>query len=65
MFMPVVLAEGYHSIQEMISGTFSMGMFLIFVAVFAKIFATAMTLGWGGSGGIFPPSLLSGSLIRV
>ncbi|RLC24729.1 MAG: chloride channel protein [Deltaproteobacteria bacterium] len=65
MFMPVVLAEGYSFIQSMISGTFSMGLFLAFVAVFAKIFATAMTLGWGGSGGIFAPCLLIGSLTGI
>ncbi|MBU2628891.1 MAG: chloride channel protein [Proteobacteria bacterium] len=65
MFMPVVLGEGYHFIQSMISGTFSMGLFLTFVAVFAKIFATSMTLGWGGSGGIFAPCLLIGSLSGI
>jgi CIC family chloride channel protein len=65
MFLPVVLGEGYHFIQSMISGTFSMGIFLTFVAVFAKIFATAMTLGWGGSGGIFAPCLLIGSLSGI
>jgi len=63
--MPLVLGEGYHFIQSMISGTFSMGLFLTFVAIFAKIFATAMTLGWGGSGGIFAPCLLIGSLTGV
>ena len=65
MFMPVVLGEGYRFIQSMISGTFSMGIFFAFVAVFAKIFATAMTLGWGGSGGIFAPCLVIGSLTGI
>ena len=65
MFIPQVLGEGYHFIQLMISETFSMGIFLISVAVFAKIFATAMTLGWGGSGGIFAPCLLIGSLTGI
>lgn len=65
IFMPVVLGEGYHFIQSMISGTFSMGVFIVLVAVFAKIFATAMTLGWGGSGGIFAPCLLIGSLTGI
>ena len=65
IFMPVVLGEGYHFIQSMISGTFSMGFFFIFVAIFGKIFATAMTLGWGGSGGIFAPCLLIGSLTGI
>jgi CIC family chloride channel protein len=63
--MPLVLGEGYHFIQTMISGNFSMGVFLTFVAIFAKIFATALTLGWGGSGGIFAPCLLIGSLTGV
>ncbi len=65
MFMPIVLAEGYHSIQEMISGTFLLGGVIAFVAIFAKIFATAVTLGWGGSGGIFAPCLLIGCLTGV
>lgn len=65
MAMPVVLGEGYHYIQSMISGTFSMGLTLAFFAIFAKIFATALTLGWGGSGGIFAPCLLLGSLTGV
>ncbi|MCK5163646.1 MAG: chloride channel protein, partial [Desulfobacula sp.] len=65
IFMPVVLGEGYHFIQAMISGTFSTGLFFVFVAIFAKIFATAMTLGWGGSGGIFAPCLVIGSLTGI
>lgn len=64
-FFPVVLGEGYHFIQSMISGTFSTGLFITFVAVFAKIIATSMTLGWGGSGGIFAPCLLIGSLSGI
>ncbi len=62
IFMPVVLGEGYHSIQSMISGTYSLGLVIIIVSIAAKIFATSMTLGWGGSGGIFAPCLVIGSL---
>ena len=65
LFFPVVLGEGYHFIQSMISETFSMGIYITFVAVFAKILATAITLGWGGSGGIFAPCLLIGSLTGI
>jgi CIC family chloride channel protein len=65
MFMPVVLGEGYHYIQAMVSGSFPMGLFLTAVAVFAKIIATAITLGWGGSGGIFAPCLVIGSLSGI
>lgn len=65
MGMPVVLGEGYHYIQEMISEQFSMGTVLVFTSLFAKMLATAMTLGWGGSGGIFAPCLVIGSLAGV
>jgi len=62
MKFPVVLGEGYSYIQSMISETFSMGLILTGIAVIAKILATSATLGWGGSGGIFAPCLLIGSL---
>ncbi len=62
MFLPVVLGEGYHSIQAMIGGTFTTGLAFVALAVIAKMAATAFTLGWGGSGGIFAPCLVIGSL---
>lgn len=65
IFMPMVQGEGYHPIMEMVGGTFPMAFWLIFIGIFLKIFATAMTLGWGGSGGIFAPCLLIGSLTGV
>jgi len=65
MLFPQVLGEGYRFIQAMISGDFPRGLFFIFAAVFAKILATAITLGWGGSGGIFAPCLMIGSLTGV
>ena len=65
MFFPQVLGEGYRFIQSMISGDFPSGLFFTFAAVFAKILATAITLGWGGSGGIFAPCLMIGSLTGV
>ncbi len=58
----MVLGEGYHSIQEMIHGSFTTGLGFVALAVIAKIAATAFTLGWGGSGGIFAPCLVIGSL---
>lgn len=62
IFLPVVLGEGYHFIQQMIDGVFLPGLAIAAVATLAKILATAFTLGWGGSGGIFAPSLAVGSL---
>jgi len=64
-FLPVVLGEGYHSVHTMIEGNFSPGLAFVALACFAKILATSMTLGWGGSGGIFAPCLVIGSLVGL
>ncbi|MFP4452080.1 MAG: chloride channel protein [Desulfobacterales bacterium] len=61
LMLPQVLGEGYHSIQKMVEGAFAEGLGLVVLLVAAKIIATAFTLGWGGSGGIFAPCLVIGS----
>jgi CIC family chloride channel protein len=60
LYMPLVLGEGYHAIETMIAGHFTTGIALVFLACLAKILATALTLGSGGSGGIFAPCLVIG-----
>jgi chloride channel protein, CIC family len=64
-FMPPVLGEGYHWIRSMIEGAFEPGLMLVAIAVGAKILATSFTLGWGGSGGIFAPCLVIGSMVGL
>ncbi len=63
--LPVVYGEGYHWIQEMIQDGFHGGVAFVAAAALAKIVATAFTLGWGGSGGIFAPCLVIGSLVGL
>lgn len=65
LWLPVVLGEGYHAIDEMIGGHFTAGLLIVAAAVLAKILATGLTLGSGGSGGIFAPSLVIGSLVGL
>ncbi|MEJ2656030.1 MAG: chloride channel protein [Desulfobacterales bacterium] len=65
LFLPVVLGEGYHSIHMMITDRYHQVLLIVALASFAKIAATALTLGWGGSGGIFAPCLVVGSLVGV
>ncbi len=62
---PDVLGEGYHSIRNMIEGVYTQGFILVALACLAKILATSLTLGWGGSGGIFAPSLVIGSFTGI
>ncbi|MBF0211276.1 MAG: chloride channel protein [Desulfamplus sp.] len=59
--IPEVMGEGYHTIHEMIAGIFKEGLGIAVIGCLAKILATSLTLGWGGSGGIFAPSLVIGS----
>jgi len=65
LYLPMVLGEGYHAIREMIDGHFETGIALVFLACLAKIIATALTLGSGGSGGIFAPCLVIGSFVGL
>lgn len=65
LYLPMVLGEGYHAIREMMEGQFTPGISLVFLALLAKIIATALTLGSGGSGGIFAPCLVVGSFVGL
>ena len=47
--------------RQLISGEFSAGLHIILVIVLLKIFITSLTLGAGGSGGVFAPALVIGS----
>jgi len=57
---PQVFGVGYGAINEALFNQLS-GIFLI-TLVFLKIAATSITLGSGGSGGIFAPSLFIGAM---
>ena len=53
---------GYSTVQDVLSGTLtSLGLLLCLFAL--KVVATAVTLGSGGSGGIFSPSLFLGATL--
>jgi len=61
VFFPQVLGNGYPVMEEALNGNLFWG--LAFVLVFLKIFSTAITLGSGGMGGIFAPSLFIGAMV--
>ncbi len=78
-FFPPIYGEGYDTLDILIEGNpieiletspfFSAfdtpGLFLVFLLliVFLKPIASAITLGSGGSGGIFAPSLFAGGIV--
>lgn len=61
LFFPQIMGVGYDSINSALHG--GMIWYIAFALIFIKIFATAFTLGSGGSGGIFAPSLFMGAML--
>jgi len=61
LLYPEIMGVGYETINLALRG--DMLWYVAFILVFAKIFATSVTLGSGGSGGIFAPSLFMGAML--
>lgn len=76
-FVPVLYGEGYSSINNLLNGNYLLifnntpvyafrdipGMVVLLGVgvIFLKVIATALTVGSGGNGGIFAPSLFTGA----
>lgn len=58
---PRVFGVGYESIAEALSGRLDLQ--ITIALIFLKLLATILTLGAGGSGGIFAPSLFMGAML--
>lgn len=59
--LPEVFGEGSFHLQRLVNGNFSL---LLLAAIFiAKMITTAFSIGSGGSGGIFGPSLFIGAAL--
>ena len=61
LIFPQVMGVGYDSINNALYG--NMIWYVAFILIFVKILATSITLGSGGSGGIFAPSLFMGAML--
>jgi len=57
---PQVFGVGYESIEQALRGDTALG--LLGVLLLLKILATCITIGSGGSGGVFAPSLFIGAM---
>jgi CIC family chloride channel protein len=62
VFFPQVRGEGYQVVRSLIGDRFSMDLLLVLGLILMKMVATSFTLGSGGAGGVFAPSLVIGSL---
>lgn len=69
VFFPHILGAGYERIQSLLSGITELSnveipfWFLLLILPFLKMLATSLTLGSGGSGGVFAPGMVIGGFI--
>ena len=61
LVFPQIMGVGYDTINIALHG--NMIWYFALALIFMKIFATSLTLGSGGSGGIFAPSLFMGAML--
>lgn len=61
IFFPQVSAMGYDTISHAFEGT--MGTRLLLALVVVKMLMTGVTLGCGGSGGVFTPAMFIGAML--
>jgi CIC family chloride channel protein len=61
LFFPQIFGVGYETIEVALFG--KIALVLVSVLIFVKILATSLTLGSGGSGGVFAPSLFIGAML--
>ena len=59
--LPQIFNVGYEMIEEALAGNLVLG--VAFALLFLKLLATILTLGSGGSGGVFAPSLFMGAML--
>ncbi|MBI4081057.1 MAG: chloride channel protein [Candidatus Lambdaproteobacteria bacterium] len=59
--MPQVLHDGYDVVRQFLGGAPGWGLGFVLAFVLVKAAACCMTLGSGGSGGVFAPALVLGS----
>ncbi|APV44799.1 chloride channel protein, CIC family [Dehalogenimonas formicexedens] len=64
MFLPQILGMGYGWVQLAINNdTAALPLGIIIAVIFAKIVATGLSVGSGGSGGVFAPGLVIGGMV--
>ena len=61
LYFPQIFGVGYPSIEQTLNGRLAPMIVLGLIAL--KIIATSLTLGSGGSGGVFAPSLFIGAML--
>ncbi len=59
--LPQIFGVGYPAMEKALHGEYAFG--LLSLLILAKILAVSLTIGSGGSGGVFAPSLFVGAML--
>ncbi len=65
LIVPQAQGEGYDSVRLYINGDFQGTLLAVALLIGLRLLATGCTLGSGGSGGVFAPSLFLGSAVGL
>ena len=60
-FLPQIMGDGYFTTNQSLAG--NLPFYLLIMLIIAKLLATILTIGFGGGGGVFSPSLFIGAMI--
>jgi CIC family chloride channel protein len=60
-YVPEILGVGYEFIEGALAGEYLL--YTLILLLFAKLIATSITIGSGGSGGVFAPGLYMGAML--
>jgi chloride channel protein, CIC family len=65
LVVPGVLGTGYGAVQQLLTpqGALALPLLILVLVPFAKIAATSLSIGSGGSGGIFGPGMVIGAAL--
>lgn len=61
-FFPILFGDSYHGMNEILN-TESASVYYLLFLVLLKPLASALTLGAGGDGGVFAPSIIAGAFL--
>ena len=62
---PYLYGDSYHALKEFVLQPTSISLFVLIALVFLKPLASSLTLGAGGDGGVFAPSIVAGGFLGL
>ncbi|MBW8361201.1 MAG: chloride channel protein [Kaistella sp.] len=64
-FFPFLYGDSYHALTEILTNAHPYSFAFLFLLIFLKPLASALTLGAGGDGGVFAPSIVAGGFLGI